>query len=77
MLTQLFLTSFGKRSGGSGRRVNECLILEPSEMIVLGARNAQGSNNSKQIAWRNAPSPAGGFAVYASAIRAAAFGRKN
>ncbi|KAF8771177.1 Rap guanine nucleotide exchange factor 2 like protein [Argiope bruennichi] len=26
--------NFGKRSGGSGRRVNECLILEPSEMIV-------------------------------------------
>lgn len=27
--------SFGKRSGGTGRRMNECLILEPSEMVVV------------------------------------------
>ncbi|KAM7305991.1 rap guanine nucleotide exchange factor 2 isoform X2 [Ixodes scapularis] len=27
--------SFGKRSGGTGRRMNECLILEPSEMVVI------------------------------------------
>ncbi|CAG0922370.1 unnamed protein product [Notodromas monacha] len=29
--------SFGKRSGSSGRRPNECLILESSEMLVLGS----------------------------------------
>ncbi|XP_077506438.1 uncharacterized protein LOC144115812 [Amblyomma americanum] len=29
--------SFGKRSGGTGRRMNECLILEPSEMVVVSA----------------------------------------
>jgi hypothetical protein len=28
-------TSFGKRIGGAARRHNECLILEPSEMIVI------------------------------------------
>ncbi|XP_064457908.1 rap guanine nucleotide exchange factor 6-like isoform X3 [Ornithodoros turicata] len=28
-------SSFGKRSGGTGRRMNECLILEPSEMVVI------------------------------------------
>nr|CAD7572379.1 unnamed protein product [Timema californicum] len=26
--------SFGKRTGGSARRPNECFVLEPSEMIV-------------------------------------------
>ncbi|CAN7992214.1 unnamed protein product, partial [Ixodes pacificus] len=31
----LCLCSFGKRSGGTGRRMNECLILEPSEMVVV------------------------------------------
>jgi len=29
------LTIFGKRSAGSTRRQNECLVLEPSEMIVV------------------------------------------
>ncbi|XP_059092785.1 rap guanine nucleotide exchange factor 2-like isoform X1 [Tigriopus californicus] len=34
---QMFLprSSFGKRIGGAARRHNECLILEPSEMIVI------------------------------------------
>ncbi|XP_043516203.1 rap guanine nucleotide exchange factor-like isoform X2 [Frieseomelitta varia] len=27
-------SSFGKRTGGSARRPNECFVLEPSEMIV-------------------------------------------
>lgn len=27
--------SFGKRTGGSARRPNECFVLEPSEMIVV------------------------------------------
>lgn len=27
--------SFGKRTGGSARRQNECFVLEPSEMIVV------------------------------------------
>ena len=31
----LFYCSFGKRIGGAARRHNECLILEPSEMIVV------------------------------------------
>ena len=31
----LSVRSFGKRSGGGGRRTNECLILEPSEMLVV------------------------------------------
>ena len=30
-----FSFSFGKRIGGAARRHNECLILEPSEMIVV------------------------------------------
>nr|CAD7430195.1 unnamed protein product [Timema monikensis] len=29
-----FCFSFGKRTGGSARRPNECFVLEPSEMIV-------------------------------------------
>nr|CAD7442899.1 unnamed protein product [Timema bartmani] len=29
-----FNFSFGKRTGGSARRPNECFVLEPSEMIV-------------------------------------------
>lgn len=29
--------SFGKRSGVSIRRPNECLILEPSEMLVVSS----------------------------------------
>ncbi|KAK8750238.1 hypothetical protein OTU49_015334 [Cherax quadricarinatus] len=32
---------FGKRSGGGGRRANECLILEPSEMIVIDYPDVQ------------------------------------
>ena len=32
---QLKIYSFGKRSGVSIRRPNECLILEPSEMLVV------------------------------------------
>ncbi|XP_048525291.1 rap guanine nucleotide exchange factor 6 isoform X5 [Dendroctonus ponderosae] len=28
-------SSFGKRTGGSARRQNECFVLEPSEMIVI------------------------------------------
>ncbi|XP_066903454.1 rap guanine nucleotide exchange factor 6 isoform X8 [Halyomorpha halys] len=39
-------SSFGKRTGGSARRPNECFVLEPSEMIVidypeLGVRNSR------------------------------------
>ncbi|XP_043516204.1 uncharacterized protein LOC122531935 isoform X3 [Frieseomelitta varia] len=30
-----FSVCFGKRTGGSARRPNECFVLEPSEMIVL------------------------------------------
>lgn len=30
-----FCYSFGKRTGGSARRPNECFVLEPSEMIVV------------------------------------------
>ncbi|KAG8191865.1 hypothetical protein JTE90_019800 [Oedothorax gibbosus] len=41
MLTHFYVQSFGKRSGGSGRRVNECLILEPSEMIVIDYPDVQ------------------------------------
>lgn len=33
----LFIFSFGKRSGVSIRRPNECLILEPSEMLVVSS----------------------------------------
>ncbi|XP_058804685.1 rap guanine nucleotide exchange factor-like isoform X2 [Phymastichus coffea] len=28
-------SSFGKRTGGSARRPNECFVLEPSEMIAI------------------------------------------
>ena len=34
-----FFYSFGKRIGGAARRHNECLILEPSEMIVVSNKN--------------------------------------
>ncbi|ROT81632.1 Rap guanine nucleotide exchange factor 2 [Penaeus vannamei] len=40
-LSQLRNISFGKRSGGGGRRANECLILEPSEMIVIDYPDVQ------------------------------------
>lgn len=33
----LFLSSFGKRSAGSLRRGCECIVLEPSEMIVVSS----------------------------------------
>ncbi|XP_042235626.1 rap guanine nucleotide exchange factor 2-like isoform X6 [Homarus americanus] len=36
-----FSSCFGKRSGGGGRRTNECLILEPSEMIVIDYPDVQ------------------------------------
>nr|CAD7394590.1 unnamed protein product [Timema cristinae] len=32
------VSRFGKRTGGSARRPNECFVLEPSEMIVLEQR---------------------------------------
>ena len=32
---KLIIFSFGKRAGGAARRQNECLVLEPSEMIVV------------------------------------------
>ena len=36
VLIQVFLFySFGKRSAGSFRRGCECIVLEPSEMIVV------------------------------------------
>ncbi|XP_040575322.1 rap guanine nucleotide exchange factor 2 isoform X3 [Lepeophtheirus salmonis] len=35
-------TSFGKRIGGASRRHNECLILEPSEMIVIDYVDGRG-----------------------------------
>ena len=34
-LMSFFLSSFGKRSAGSLRRGCECIVLEPSEMIVV------------------------------------------
>ncbi|GFX84051.1 rap guanine nucleotide exchange factor 2 [Trichonephila clavipes] len=53
--------SFGKRSGGSGRRVNECLILEPSEMIV----DVQGSSAKTKSSLKGMRQPlqvfSGGF----------------
>uniref|UniRef100_A0A1S4LJA0 Secreted protein n=1 Tax=Ixodes scapularis TaxID=6945 RepID=A0A1S4LJA0_IXOSC len=39
----LCLCSFGKRSGGTGRRMNECLILEPSEMVVVSRTGDNGA----------------------------------
>ncbi|CAB4069754.1 RAPGEF2 [Lepeophtheirus salmonis] len=35
-------TTFGKRIGGASRRHNECLILEPSEMIVIDYVDGRG-----------------------------------
>ncbi|XP_044734898.1 rap guanine nucleotide exchange factor 6 isoform X3 [Chrysoperla carnea] len=37
-------SSFGKRSGGSARRPNECFVLEPSEMIVIDYVDDQSRN---------------------------------
>ena len=37
--------SFGKRIGGAARRHNECLILEPSEMIVVSQEILQLRTN--------------------------------
>lgn len=39
LIVFFFDYSFGKRSGVSIRRPNECLILEPSEMLVVSPRN--------------------------------------
>lgn len=33
--TSFIYFSFGKRTGGSARRPNECFVLEPSEMIAV------------------------------------------
>nr|XP_018902577.1 PREDICTED: rap guanine nucleotide exchange factor 2 isoform X3 [Bemisia tabaci] len=35
--------SFGKRTGGSARRPNECFVLEPSEMIVIDYPEVAGA----------------------------------
>ncbi|XP_044011272.1 rap guanine nucleotide exchange factor 6-like isoform X4 [Aphidius gifuensis] len=35
-------SSFGKRTGGSARRPNECFVLEPSEMIVIDYAEVHG-----------------------------------
>ncbi|XP_069680663.1 rap guanine nucleotide exchange factor 2 isoform X4 [Periplaneta americana] len=37
-----FSVCFGKRTGGSARRPNECFVLEPSEMIVIDYPEVQG-----------------------------------
>ncbi|CAN7976646.1 unnamed protein product, partial [Ixodes persulcatus] len=42
----LCLCSFGKRSGGTGRRMNECLILEPSEMVVVSVSDPSSYNGA-------------------------------
>ncbi len=35
LLFSVLFSSFGKRSDGGARRHNECIVLEPSEMIVV------------------------------------------
>ncbi|XP_046668061.1 rap guanine nucleotide exchange factor 6 isoform X3 [Homalodisca vitripennis] len=43
-------SSFGKRTGGSARRPNECFVLEPSEMIVIDypeVQTARGVGNPR------------------------------
>ncbi|KAJ9600077.1 hypothetical protein L9F63_009619, partial [Diploptera punctata] len=43
---------FGKRTGGSARRPNECFVLEPSEMIVAILRALGGLVVSiRKYAW--------------------------
>ncbi|XP_026287919.1 rap guanine nucleotide exchange factor 2 isoform X4 [Frankliniella occidentalis] len=42
-------SSFGKRTGGSARRPNECFVLEPSEMIVIDYPEAQGYRGRPRI----------------------------
>ncbi|XP_057337131.1 rap guanine nucleotide exchange factor 2-like isoform X3 [Microplitis mediator] len=37
-----FSVCFGKRTGGSARRPNECFVLEPSEMIVIDYSEVHG-----------------------------------
>ncbi|XP_032687608.1 rap guanine nucleotide exchange factor 2-like isoform X12 [Odontomachus brunneus] len=37
-----FSVCFGKRTGGSARRPNECFVLEPSEMIVIDYPEVHG-----------------------------------
>jgi len=39
--------SFGKRTGGSARRPNECFVLEPSEMIVVSSFFALWNNKAR------------------------------
>ncbi|XP_014252109.1 rap guanine nucleotide exchange factor 2 isoform X4 [Cimex lectularius] len=48
-----FSVCFGKRTGGSARRPNECFVLEPSEMIVIdypevGIRSARIPTNMER-----------------------------
>ncbi|XP_077999088.1 rap guanine nucleotide exchange factor 2-like isoform X4 [Glandiceps talaboti] len=38
---KIIMKSFGKRTSGSGRRGSECLILEPSEMLVIDYPDVQ------------------------------------
>ncbi|KAJ1521489.1 hypothetical protein ONE63_003154 [Megalurothrips usitatus] len=42
-------SSFGKRTGGSARRPNECFVLEPSEMIVVDYPEAQSYRGRPRI----------------------------
>ncbi|XP_065171530.1 rap guanine nucleotide exchange factor 6-like isoform X3 [Atheta coriaria] len=39
-------SSFGKRTGGSARRPNECFVLEPSEMIVIDYPDLEHSSTT-------------------------------
>ncbi|XP_067008888.1 rap guanine nucleotide exchange factor 2 [Anabrus simplex] len=41
-------SSFGKRTGGSARRPNECFVLETSEMIVIDYPEIQGSRGTSR-----------------------------
>ena len=43
----LIVFSFGKRTAGCVRRVNDCLTLEPSEMIVVGYLHVYSNNNHR------------------------------
>ncbi|XP_063217155.1 rap guanine nucleotide exchange factor 6-like [Bacillus rossius redtenbacheri] len=40
-------SSFGKRTGGSARRPNECFVLEPSEMIVIDYPEVQAARTNR------------------------------
>ncbi|GLV34005.1 PDZ domain-containing guanine nucleotide exchange factor [Carabus blaptoides fortunei] len=51
-------SSFGKRTGGSARRPNECFVLEPSEMIVIDYPDIEHSRgNNQQLSNRAQYSP--------------------